>query len=129
MKIESEKAEKKELSACRDGILKNHATKQYENDTTIFSHHLYILCHSANYALCLKFVCKWKAVEWVVLGVYSACCAQRASYVVSGYNFIANEHGRYVWSVLYAEAMECTSNALSVWLICVKDELFCEIHS
>ena len=42
------------------------------NDTTILSHHPYILCHFASYALCLLVVCiggLWKAVGWVVLGV------------------------------------------------------------
>ena len=63
-------------SACRDGTLKSQPNKigmtpQYFHNTfTILSHHPYILCHFATYALCLLFVCiggLWKAVGWVVL--------------------------------------------------------------
>ena len=42
------------------------------NNTTTHSHHPYILCHFANYVLCLLVVCiggLWKAVGRVVLGV------------------------------------------------------------
>ena len=45
--------------------------KQDANDTTIHSHHPYILCHFANYALCLLIVCigeLWKAVGREVVG-------------------------------------------------------------
>ena len=54
-------------SACRDGTLKI-PTKLDGNDATILSHHPHILCHFANYALCLLFVCiggLWKAVECI----------------------------------------------------------------
>ena len=74
-------------------------TKLDRNDTTTISHHPYILCHFANYALCLLVVCiggLWKAVGWVVLGVEcmlmcmgsELCCGwlQCSCYT---------EHGRY----------------------------------
>ena len=46
------------------------------NDTTILSHHPYVLCHFANYALCLLVVCiggLLKAVGGVGLGVECMC--------------------------------------------------------
>ena len=48
------------------------------NDTTILSHHLYILCHFGNYALCLLFASvQRRVVEGSVVGgaawVCSAC--------------------------------------------------------
>ena len=48
-------------------------TKLDANDTTILSHHLYILCHFGNYALCLlalRIRGLWKAAWWVVLIVH-----------------------------------------------------------
>ena len=48
-------------------------TKLDANDTTILSHHPYILCHFANYALCLlalRIGGLWKAAWWVVLVVH-----------------------------------------------------------
>ena len=37
-------------SACMQGWNPQKPTKLYGNDTTIISHHPYILCHFANYA-------------------------------------------------------------------------------
>ena len=57
-------------SACRDGTLKNQPNKM--GTTPQHSHHPYILCHFANYVLCLLVVCigwLWKAVGKVLLGV------------------------------------------------------------
>ena len=57
-------------STCRDGLNPHKPTKLDGNDTTILSHHPYILCHFVNYALCLLFVCiggLWKALGWVML--------------------------------------------------------------
>ena len=41
---------------CRDGTFPQNPTKLDGSDTTILSHHPYILCHFANYALCLLLV-------------------------------------------------------------------------
>ena len=78
--------------------------EQDGNDTTTHSHYPYILCHFANYVLCLLVVCiagLWKVVGRVLLcvvhiDVHGVCC------VVGGCNVVATKHGRYS---LYAETV------------------------
>ena len=93
------------------------ANQSNGNDTTILSHHPYILCHFASYALCLLVVCiggLWKAVGWVVLGVdcmlicmgSELCCGRLQ----------CNEHGRYTLSrfSLASHTLSAQCQSLSV---------------
>ena len=88
-------------NACRDGTLKNQPNNMGTTPQHIFSHHPYIVCHFANYALCLLVVCirGWKAVGRVVLGVWCMLiCAWKVCY--GGCNVVAVEHGRYSLSCM-----------------------------
>ena len=98
-------------SACRDGTLKK-PTKLDGNDTTTLSHHPYILCHfAATYTnmVCVLVVCRglWKAVLWVVLGVYVDVHGEWVMlWVASMYNVLA---------VLSMADMDCLACMQKLW--------------
>ena len=58
-------------STCRDETLKNSQTKWERHHNTFTPPYICILCHFANYALCLLVICTgglWKAAGRVLLG-------------------------------------------------------------
>ena len=78
----------------------NHSEEVFTSTT--HSHHPYILCHFANYFLCLLVMCMgglWKVVGRVLLyvvhvDVHGVCC------VVGGCNVVATDHCRYCLSCM-----------------------------
>ena len=87
------------------------------NNTTMLSHHLYILCHFASYALCLLVACiggLWKAVGWVVPGV--ECMLIRIGSELCCGRLQCNEHGRYTLSLfsLASHTLSAQYQSLSV---------------
>ena len=104
------------------GIVPSKTNKLDWNDTTKLSQHPYILCHFADYALCLLVVFIGrlrKAVGWVVLSVQCMLmcmlmCIESKLYV----GVAATCYWTWqMWSVMYAESVEWMSIAVSVWYV------------
>ena len=81
------------------------------------SHHPYILCHFANYVLCLLFVWiggLWKAVGWVVLRGCVVHVDVHRKVLCCGWLQLNCYWAWQMWSLLYAETVVCMSSAKSV---------------